>query len=91
MNIEINYDGKWPNLCSGKLVVTIDNIIYEFPDFCLYSGGRAYFSNGYRDEHIEKGQWSIDRWPKGFPEELKEEVLSAINGKISWGCCGGCL
>ena len=36
--IKIDYDGEYPNLCSGHLTVYIDDVKYNFPDYCLSSG-----------------------------------------------------
>ena len=88
--IGISYDGKWPNLCSGQLIVRIDKEKYVFPRHCLSSGGSASFDENW-SEHVASGPWSVREWPENFPEEYKEEVLQKINDKIDWGCCGGCL
>lgn len=90
MKIDISYDGAYPNLCSGRLIVTIDGTVWEFPKYCLGSGGRVWFDNNW-EEQVESGEWSICEWPDGFPEELKEKVLDEVNYKIELGCCGGCL
>ena len=39
----VSYDGKWPNLCSGKLVLSIDGVTVEFPEYCMNSGGSVWF------------------------------------------------
>ena len=90
MNIGIEYDGAYPNLCSGKLVVTINGKRWEFPAHSLRSGGMVGFiRNGH--SHVEEGDWNVREWPEGFPEESKAGVLSKINEEIPHGCCGGCL
>jgi len=33
--INVKYDGKYPNFCRGKLIVTINGKIWEFPDNCI--------------------------------------------------------
>ena len=43
MNIKIDYNGKYPNLCSGKLIATIDDVKYSFPDYCMVSGRGVSF------------------------------------------------
>ena len=53
--IEIEYDGRCPNLCSGKLFAIVNGERYEFPDYCLSSGGAAYFTNDYEDSVVENG------------------------------------
>jgi len=95
--IIISYDGTWPNLCSGTLIVgtgrsdTNKVISYRFPRFALESGGSTCYGRYNEDTHVSQGPWSIKKWPDGFPEELKEETLELINKHIEHGCCGGCL
>ena len=90
MKIGIEYDGAYPNLCSGALVVTIDRKRWEFPPRCLSSGGGVWFDDGWT-EHVESGPWSINKWPEGFPEDQKKAVQDALNREIPEGCCGGCV
>ncbi len=94
MSINIQYDGEYPNLCSGKLIVSIHSpsgtAVWPFPDHCLSPGGGVGFTDDY-DEILETGEWTVRYWPEGFPEDLKESTLSAINAQILWGHCGGCL
>jgi hypothetical protein len=88
--ISISYDGKYPNLCSGNLVVYIDDIKWDFDRYCLRSGGSVSFTKDW-DEVVSSGFWRIGEWPEGFPVELKQAVLDAVNEKIPHGCCGGCV
>lgn len=87
MNITIQYDGCYPSLCSGNLIVIIDDIIYNFPKNCLRSTG--YITGDW--ETVIDGEWEITEWPENFPEELKQNVLYKINEEIQHGCCGGCI
>jgi hypothetical protein len=89
-DIKITYDGAYPNLCSGTLIVKIGEQEWTFPDYSLSSGGSISFDEDWQ-ENVTSGEWSISEWPKDFPEDLKEEVLDAINAEIPWGCCGGCV
>lgn len=89
-DIKIDYDGEYPCLCMGNLTVTINGKAWKFPEYCLRSGGSVWFDDDL-DEHVEMGEWSVNEWPDGFPEELKDEVLDAINREIPPGCCGGCV
>ena len=90
MNIEIKYDGAYPNLCRGNLVVVIDGHKWLFPSYCLVSGGSVSFDENW-SEHVSEGEWGIDEWPEGFPEEHKAAVLTAVNNEVPCGCCGGCV
>lgn len=87
-DIKIIYDGKYPCLCMGHLIVIVDGVEYDFGSSCLLSGGCINFDDGEFD--IEEGDWDVE-YPKDFPDELKEEVLDSINENIPWGCCGGCI
>jgi hypothetical protein len=90
VDIKIDYDGSYPNLCSGLLVVTINETRWVFPSCCMQSGGRVSFSKEI-DEEVSHGPWSISNWPRDFPEEMKDEVLREINSVVRHGCCGGCV
>lgn len=88
-NIEIKYDGKYPCLCMGHLIVVVDGKEYDFGSHRLSSGGGVYFDSEWNAE-VTDGPWSVE-FPEGFPDELKEDVLREINAEIPWGCCGGCV
>lgn len=90
MDIKVKYNGSYPNLCSGKLIVIIDGVSWEFPPYCLRSGGGVSFDENW-NENVWQGEWSISDWPEEFLEELKEVVLDAVNEQIKHGCCGGCI
>ena len=89
--IEIQYDGKRPNLCRGRLVVIVDDKRYIFPEGCLSSGGSCGFTNNYENFYINHGMWDIEKFPEDFPENLKGSVIMKVNEEIPHGCCGGCL
>ena len=90
MEIKIEYNGAYPNLCSGKLFVTVAGTRYEFPDYCLSSGGSVSFDEEW-NESVGKGDWSVADWPVELPVELHQAVEDAINEQIPHGCCGGCV
>lgn len=85
----ISYDGAWPNLCRGTLVVEKDGKQYSI--YGLVSGGGCGFDSGW-EEAVEEGPWivTVDE----LPDELKGDVAELeelVNKNIPWGCCGGCL
>ena len=90
--MELIYDGKYPNLCSGDLSIEIDGEKWLFPPGSLQSGGYVHFDDEW-EETIGQGEWTIEEWPEGFPEEEeeKEKALEMINKQITHGCCGGCV
>lgn len=83
----VSYDGSYPNLCSGTLVLSLDGKKITFPAYCLTSGG----STDWKEGEIEEGPWRINSWPEGFPENLKAKAVELVNDHIKWGCCGGCI
>lgn len=87
----VSYDGAYPNLCTGQLVLKINGQVREFSRHCLQSGGTVWFDNDW-NAHIENGRWSID--PLSLPEDLeplRKEIEECINENIPHGCCGGCV
>ena len=85
-----SYDGEYPNLCSGKLIMTLDGKDVEFHKHCLDSGGYVTFDENWNEE-VGEGEWTITDFPDNFPEELKEKATDIVNTNIPHGCCGGCV
>ena len=90
VNIKIEYDGEYPNLCSGTLRVTLGRSKKVWTGFELSSGGSVWFDDDW-GEHVDSGEWDIIEWPERFPEKYKTAVLEAVNSQIDHGCCGGCV
>ena len=90
--MKIEYDGAFPNLCSGHLIVHLDDIVYDFGYYCLSSGGGVYF-DGDMDEIVIDGPWSLreNKIPTNFPKDRVSELVDLINSEIPQGCCGGCV
>ena len=90
MNIE--YNGAWPNLCSGRLIVHIDDTKYVFGYYCLSSGGSVSFDDNC-SEVVTSGPWGIveERIPSDFPKDRLPELRDLIDREIPHGCCGGCV
>ena len=89
-DIKIEYDGAYPNLCSGHLIVWVDRKKWDFGDHCLSSGGSVSFDESC-SEHVDSGKWKINTRPDKFPGNMKSYVISKINSEIRHGCCGGCV
>ena len=88
--IELAYNGEYPCLCMGDLTVRVDGVMWQFPSCCLSSGGSVSFDADW-SENVTQGDWTITKWPDGFPEELKGRVTDILNDEVSHGCCGGCV
>lgn len=83
----ISYDGAYPNLCSGTLVLKIKDQTVSW-NHCLISGGCAGVDYNL-NEFIENGEWSV-RVPDEF-KKYENEITILVNKNISQGCCGGCI
>lgn len=84
----VSYDGRFPNLCSGTLVLKINGVERVFPPHSLCSGGSVWFDKDWC-EHVESGAWSVD-----VPDDLLEyadEIEACVNRNVQHGCCGGCV
>ena len=83
----ISYNGKWPNLCSGTLVLRINGIEVEFSD-AMRSGGKVWFDEDWC-EHVDCGMWNV-KVPNEY-RHLVNEINKCVNDNVTWGCCGGCV
>lgn len=84
----VSYDGGYPNLCSGTLVLRINGVERTLPKYCMRSGGSVWFDKDW-GEHVEEGYWSVD-----LPDDLeayREEIEECVNSNVQHGCCGGCV
>lgn len=85
----ISYDGEFPNLCSGTVILEDDDgTRYEIDG--LESGGYVTFTPDW-EEIVGHGDWYVLDWPDGFPEDKQDEALGLINDNVRRGCCGGCV
>lgn len=99
----VSYDGAFPCLCTGTLVLKIDGVETkfhysfnnkkegEYSDFWT-SGGSVAFDRDW-NEDVSTGEWRFSP-DASFPEELKEigDLLIAVfNENVPYGCCGGCV
>lgn len=103
MDIEfISYDGTYPTLCFGTLVVALDGrkVAFgdtdtaDFPAFWT-SGGSVSFNEDW-DEEVTKSDWemSCSVAEKDYPPDIWKAlpaVLDVMNANVQHGCCGGCV
>jgi len=87
MKIEVLYDGKYPNTCSGTLIVKVDGEEVYNKKYCCSSSGGVWFDDGW-NEHVEKGNLSWDD-AKLFSSEIQREVEEELSQYRV--CCGGCV
>ena len=87
----ISYDGAYPNLCSGTLVLSVDGQEVAAMD-CLYPGGEACVDKD-GDEYISEGPWKV-KWDKfSIPFTFHEmaHITKLVNQYVEHSCCGGCI
>ena len=84
----VSYDGRYPNLCRGQLVVRIDGKEVNLGN-CLISGGICYFDSDWSDI-VTSGEWNIDDLPEEY-EQYRKEIKEVANENVPFGCCGGCI
>lgn len=88
----VSYDGRYPSLCFGTLVLEIDGKKVTFGE---KGYGRFWESSGsvsLSSGSVTTGDWIIDI--ADLPDEYKkyaEEIDRVFNANVRHGCCGGCL
>lgn len=87
-NIQVTYDGAYPNLCRGQLTITVDDKVVYRERYCCHSEGSVWFDENW-NEHVTDGAivWSED------VEKFSDEIREAVREELSKyrGCCGGCV
>jgi hypothetical protein len=88
----VSYNGGYPNLCAGELVLRLEKTHFTFESHALASGGSVSFDDDW-SEIVTDGPWvyQADELPEGFPPELRWEIEFLANQHIPHGCCGGCV
>lgn len=84
----VSYNGKFPNLCRGTLVIKVNGEEISLENY-LISGGQCWFDKDWAD-HVESGDWRISTLPDGL-EPYRGEILKVVNENVPRGCCGGCI
>lgn len=98
----ISYDGEFPCLCYGTLVLEIDGVVYTFGylgsnnipnsyERFWTSGGSVWFDGDWED-HVEQGEWKLVA--ENLPDFLKpygKKLIKLFNERVPYGCCGGCV
>ena len=85
----VSYDGKYPCLCMGTLIIKVNNKTYSLKDVMI-SGGSICRNEDW-DMWETYGDWKVDL--KEYPElePYKEEITRVVNENVRQGCCGGCI
>jgi len=86
----VSFDGKYPCLCAGNLILRINGIERNLGNI-LHSGGSCFYI-GDMDYIAGEGDWYINE--EELPEDLqpyKDEIEKIANENVEHGCCGGCI
>lgn len=93
----ISYDGEYPNLCRGTLILEVNGREYKFSPYKVGVDNdtfQAFWRSGggfNEDYHPFKQEWEID--VSKLPSELQSyacEIDQVFNENVPYGCCGGC-
>ena len=84
----VSYNGKFPNLCSGTLIIKVNGEEFIL-EACLQSGGKCGFDEE-RNRYIETGDWRLCYLPDSL-EQYRDEIFKVVNENVPRGCCGGCI
>lgn len=82
----VSYDGAYPNLCSGTLVLEVDGV--------KRSAQHALASTGcinWRDDTVIKGDRVLSAYAPQWMQGREKEILAVVNANVPKGCCGGCI
>lgn len=86
MKIEVFYDGKYPNVCLGCLIIKIDGKeIYNKEHRCYSTGSIVWLDDNW---NIGSGKLVWDD-AKYFSKEIQKAVSDEL--KKMKVCCGGCV
>lgn len=93
----VSYDGSYPNLCGGLLILKVNGKEYQFHPYKRCQDAqihREFWQSGGGfdlDYRPYRGEWIIDI--DKLPEELKPyayDIDRIFNENVKFGCCGGC-
>lgn len=92
----VSYSGRYPNLCSGVLILRIDDEEVSFGGSDDYeqfwdTDGQCYFATDW-EPILVLGEWHVecDELPEQY-RKYWQEIQDVMNDNIPRGCCGGCL
>lgn len=88
-NIVVEYDGMYPNSCSGCLIIKEDEKEIYKKQHCCRSTGSCHFDKEW-NEIVKDGELV---WESEEAEKFDGEIREAVRDKLSSVrvCCGGCL
>lgn len=91
----VSYDGKYPNYCSGNLIIKVNGVEYSIRRL-IFPNRPAQFDEDYNligDNSLHWGtEFEFFRCDKPivFTEEEQEYIYRLVNDCIPCRHCGGC-
>jgi hypothetical protein len=86
-DITVQYNGKYPNACSGTLAIQVDGkTVYNKAGACHSTGG-VWFDDEWND-YVCSG---VLKWDDA--EKFSQEIQNAVRTELVkvQVCCGGCI
>ena len=79
----ISYDGRWPNLCFGTLIIKADGKTYRLEGVMVSGGCIMGGPSTDWEMWAEHGDWKIDL--EDYPElkKYEEEITKVVNDKCT--------
>lgn len=84
----VSYNGKFPNLCRGTLVIKVNGKEFALKNY-LCSGGQ-FWLDAKCNVHVETGDWRLSQLPNNL-EPYREEIFKVVNENVPHGHYGGCI
>jgi len=85
----VSYDGKYPCLCMGTLIIKVDGETYLFKH-AMMSGGCVCKDDDW-NMWAEQGDWEVNLEEHPELEPYRKEITDIVNENVEQGCCGGCI
>ncbi len=85
----VSYDGKYPCLCMGTLIIKVNGKNYSLKH-AMISGGGIFHDKDW-NMWAEHGDWNVDLDEYPELETYREEIVRVVNENVKHGCCGGCI
>ena len=85
----VSYDGEYPCLCMGTLIIKVNGKNHSL-EHAIISGG-SICRDEYWDMWATHGDWEVDLEEYPELEPYKEKITRVVNENVRQGCCGGCI
>lgn len=88
----VSYDGRYPNFCSGELVLVVNGMTHYFSPRYYYHQDESHHKSFWSKSWLDKeSEWETDCLE--LSELLRPyacEIDRIFNDNVEHRCCGGC-